>query len=305
MKTNALFNILKYGLTILAVINLILLFGFCYEIPDAIKDKFFTQTPLEKDLYADSTPVEQPEEDAAYQFLFEPKTLIYDGTNTLDLLSGVTLTDRDGAPAELDIYSTIQSTEDSNVKLITYSVKDEEGKEAIAERKLVLNNYYGPALSIGQPYPEILDVELDYILERFLNNELLSANDGYGKNITSALQCSYHIADTKARTADITFTVTNHFDDTITKTITVPISRTKPLIVLDKTSVTIKKGESIDPLSYIASATNEEGNDLTSLITIDGTVNTAVADTYTLTYTLTDRDREQADPVTVKVVVEE
>lgn len=304
MKTNHYITIIKYGLTAIALINLILLFVFHYEIPSGIKDKLLNRNKHTEELYFNSN-TKEPDAHDLLNIILDTETLTYDGTAALDLLSGVAVTDKNGDPVELDIYSSIQGTDDPNKKIITYSVRDEEGNEAIAERELLLHNYYGPALSVSQPFPEITDVELDHILEIFLEKNLLSANDGYDKNITSAIQCSYKVADEKARKVDITFTVTNHFKDKVTETITAPISRTKPLIVLADTSVTIKKGESIDPLSYVVSATNEEGQDLISKIKLDGDVNTAAAGNYTITYTLTDSDQEQADPVELTVVVEE
>jgi len=305
MKKNGFLHSLRYMITFLAILNLILLFGFHYEIPTAMKDKLLHKNNQKENLYAEKDKEEQPEELAVLNITLETDTLEYDGSSALDLLSGVTVTDKNGDTLDLDIYSSIQSTDDANTKIITYSVRDEEGNEAAANRKLILNHYSGPSITIGQPYPEILDVELDHILETFLSDNLLNANDGYGKNITNAIKCSYKIADRKATRVDVTFTITNHFDDKVTKTTTIPISRTKPLIVLNTTSVTIKKGEPIDPRSYIESASNEEGDDLISRIEIEGDVNTAVAGSYTITYTLTDRDRESADPVMVKVTVEE
>lgn len=304
MNTNKIFNIVKYTLVTIAAINLVLLFGFRYELPDSVKNKFFKGTYDKENLYVDKDESADNKE-ASLILSFDTDNLQYDGTSDFNLLSGVTLTDKDGNPVELDIYSTIESTEDSNIKLITYSVKDENGNEATAERTLTLHNYSGPTLSVRQPYPEIFDVELDRILDTFLAGNLLSATDGYSKNITNAIQCSYRIADDDATTVEITFTITNHFDDTISKTIMAPISRTKPLIVLKSTSVTIKKGETIDPLSFIESATNEEGHDLTSLITINSSADSSDTGNYTLTYTLTDTDQEQADPVSLKVTVTE
>ena len=305
MEKKSIIPIIRTIIITLAILNLILLFGFQYEMPSAVKDKLSNRSGQNQDLYKNGDTDAQPDTSAALEIRLESDTLTYDGSAALDLLSGVTVVDKDENPVDLDIYSSIKSTEDSNTKIITYSVRDEEGREATAERTLALSNYNGPTLTIGQPYPEILDVELNHILETFHNDNLLKANDGYGKDITSAIQYSYKIADNKARNVDITFTITNHFDDKVSETITVPIGRTKPLIVLNKTSVTIKKGETLDPLSYVESATNEEGEDLVSLIQLDGDVNTAAAGTYTITYTLKDSDQEEADPVKVTVVVEE
>lgn len=299
MKHSGLTNFFKYFLTFLAIVNLILLFGFRYEIPEEIKNRFF-------DNKAEETPLYSPQEEQdAVNLSFDSEVLYYDGSQSLDLLDGISITDKDGEPLELTAYSTIRNTDDQNTKIVTYTVKDEENNEAYAERKLVLHNYYGPALTIGQPYPEIFDIELNHILETFQSAEVLSANDGYGKNITDSIECSYKIEDDKAREVKITFKVTNHFHDTVSETIKVPISRTKPLIVLTDSSVTIEKDEAFNALEYVASATNEEGQNLTSRIKTTGEVDTGKAGTYSISYTLTDSDLEQADTVKLSVTVKE
>ena len=300
--TSGFLNKIKYILTTIAILNLIMLFGFHYEIPNALKDKLGKNKNTD-DLYISKE--EQQADLTPLKLNIETDTLSYDGTDELDLLSGVTVTDGQDNPLELTIYASIQNTDDQTTKTILYSVKDEEGNESSAERKLILNNYYGPALSIGQPYPGILDVELEHILEKFKEANLISANDGYGKNITNAVQMKYEITDDDAKEVKITFMVTNHFEDKTSQSVTVPITRTKPLIVLSKKEVTIAKGEQVDPLSYVTSATNEEGEDLTSMIQVDSDLNISTPGEYTITYTLTDSDREQADAVKLSVTVEE
>ena len=301
MKHSGFLHFFKYTLTILAVLNLVLLFGFRYELPAVIKDKFSGRNPKDE-LYL---PKEDIKEEKAPNLTMEDDTLYYDGAEALNLLSGIRVTDENNQPLELTIYATLKSTDETNTKIVLYTVRDEAGNEASAERTLVLSNYTGPSISVGQPYPEIFDVELGHILETFKEANLLNANDGYGKNITDSIQCKYEITNDSASEVKITFSIKNHFEDTATQSITVPISRTKPLIVLKQTSVTLAKSEHFDPMEYVESATNEEAQDLTSLIQMEGNVNTSEAGNYTVTYTLTDSDREPADPVVLKVTVEE
>ena len=297
MKNSVFVNIIKYVLTILAIINLILLFGFHYEIPTVIKDKFFNED--------EQSLIKTPEEKDPINISFDTDTLNYDGTISLNLLDGVNVTDKDGNPLELTVYSTITSTEEPTTKKITYSVKDEDGNSAMEERKLILTNYYGPALSVSQPYPVIYDTELKYIPQTFADNGLLSANDGYGKNITDAIQCDYQVTNDVATEVEVSFSVTNHFDDTVTETILLPIERTRPLILLTEESVTLSKDSAFEALSYVESATNEEGEDLRGRIRLEGDVTTSTPGIYEITYTLTDRDLEKANPVTLTVTVKE
>lgn len=297
MKNTAPFGFLKKLLTFLAIVNLILLFGFHYEIPSFIKNKFFA---------AEET-IQKPEEKApALTITFEPEVLHYDGSKSLNLEEGVTITNEKGENVEASLYSTIKNAEEKGKKLITYTAKDEAtGLSTMAERTLILENYEGPALSIKEPYPDIYDVELKYIADTFAEGDLITATDGYEKDIHDAVTCTYLVTNDIATEVKITFSVTNHFNDTVSKTLTLPILRTKPLILLSDTSITLKKGSAFDPMTYVVSAINEEGEDLKGIITTEGEVNLAEAGTYRVSYTLTDSDREQADPVILSVTVKE
>ena len=246
MKHSGPIHFFKYFLTFLAIVNLILLFGFRYELPEAIKKRFFSEPVQEESLYAPAAPSN------LINLSFENEVLYYDGSQPLDLLLGTNVTDQDGNPVDRAVYAMLHGTEDQTVKIVTYTVKDEEGNEASAERKLELHNYYGPVLTIAQPYPEIFDIELNQILSTFQSAGILSANDGYGRDITDSVECTYKIDDDKAKEATITFKVTNHFHDSISESITVPITRTKPLIVLTDTSVTIQKNETFMPLAELS-----------------------------------------------------
>lgn len=300
MKNSGFLNFLKYFLTIAALINLVLLFAFHYQVPASIKNKFLKET-----IRPGSSISKDKASTEALHILFESDLLAYDGTASLNLLEGVTVTDKDDNPVDLTVYATIKSTEESTKKTITYSVQDENGNSASAERPLLLKNYYGPALTVSQPYPTIYDTELKYISTTFADSELLSANDGYGKNITDSIECSYEVTNDTATEVQITFTVTNHFDDKVSEAITLPITRTKPLILLKKETVTLQVGDSFEPLSYVRSATNEEGENLVSLIQTNGQVDTSTPGNYEISYSLTDRDQEKADPVVLLVTVKE
>lgn len=300
MKRSSFLTVIKYILAIAALINLILLFGFHYQIPASIKHRFFKEEEIKITHTSKDTKKKE-----ALNLHFASDILSYDGSASLNLLDGVTVTDKLDQPLDLTIYASIKSTEESTKKIITYTVKDEDGNSASADRTLLLKNYYGPVLTIGQPYPAIYDNELSYIAATFLDNDLLSANDGYGKNITDSIECDYTVTNDTATEAAITFTVTNHFDDKVSETITLPITRTKPLILLKEEAVTISVGESFDPLSHVQSATSERGDNLLNLIKTEGQVDTSTPGTYEITYTLTNRDRKQADPVKLAVTVKE
>ncbi len=112
------------------------------------------------------------------------------------------------------------------------------------------------------------------------------AEDGY---ISASITIDNPVNTFKAGTYKVTYTVTDRHGAMATATRTVVVRpNAKPVItILGKKTVIIKLGE-----TYIdsgATARDVEDGDLTALIVTTGTVNTAVAGTYTVTYTVTDK----------------
>ena len=298
MKQQSTFQMIKNILVTLAVINLILLFVFHYELPS------FFQHKLDEHREANSSTESTIQVDSSLNIHFPEEDFIYDGSEDLDLTDGVTVTDDIGAVVKAELYASVSAGDNTDQKIVTYTANDSKGNSVTATRTLTLQNYDGPSITVGEDIPTITDTQLNDILTLFQDNKAIEALDGFDSDITSALTSSYTFTDETASEIEITFSVTNMFEESAEETILLPIKRTKPLIVLNQTSVTVSRSESFDPISYVASATNEEGKDLRDKIKLDGEIDLQTAGTYNLTYTLEDTDREQADPVTLEVTVE-
>lgn len=295
MKDQSTFQIIKNILIALAIINLVLLFVFQYELPS------FFQHKLDERKEATTSTVQV---DRSLSIHFPEEDFIYDGSEDLDLTDGVTITDDAGTEVVAELYASVSAGDNTDQKIVTYTANDTQGNTVTATRTLTLQNYKGPSITIDSTPPTITDTQLNEILTIFQDNTAVQAFDGFDKDITSALTSSYTFTDETASEIEVTFSVTNMFEESAEETIVLPIKRTKPLIVLNQTSVTVPRSGSFDPISYVASATNEEAKDLKDMIVLEGEVDLQTAGTYTLTYTLQDTDQEQADPVTLEVTVE-
>lgn len=296
MKHGKLFRRFKYIITGLASINLILLFVFHYELPSFIKyklnEKEFKQA-TQKDLTQQDNLIIQ----------FNPEKLTYKGKGDLNLTKGVVVTKDTGIEVKANLYCEIQKGKSKREKIITYIAEDSYGNTGTANRPLVLKGYDGPSISIDNNMPTIDDTELEYVTTIFTEYNALSAADGYDNDITSSIESTYTITDETASQIEITFSITNMFGDTASKSVKMPLQRTRPLITLTKDFETLPLGSIFTPQSYIASATDKDGNDISTAVQTEGTVDTSTPGTYRITYKLTDANDIEAKPVSLKITV--
>ncbi|WP_341422409.1 immunoglobulin-like domain-containing protein [Clostridium cavendishii] len=98
---------------------------------------------------------------------------------------------------------------------------------------------------------------------------------------TGTYKIIYSVTDSKNLTTSITRTITV-IDDVVEPTNTAPI-------LSGVTDKTITVSDSFNPLANI-SATDKEDGDLTNFIKVSGSVDTSKAGTYTLVYSVTDKN---------------
>lgn len=296
MKRQKLFHIMKYVITTAAVLNLILLFVFHYELPSFIKHKLNkeNETALTSNTNYESKIL---------TIQFDSDTLVYSGKGDLNLTKGVTVTRDNGVDVKANLYSDIKPGKNAATKIITYTAEDSYGNTGTAQRTLVLKKYKKPSIKIANDYPSIDDTELDSIGSIFKDSGALTAKDGYGNNITSSVETTYTILDTQATKIKATFSVTNMFGDTVTNELTMDLDRTGPLLTLTKPSDHLTLGTTFAPSSYIASATDKHGNDISTAVTTEGEIDTSKPGTYLITYKLTDEDGNEATPASLKLTV--
>ena len=328
-NTNLKTKIIKWVVSLLAIANMVFLFVFNYNIP-GLSGMFGRDTHTQESLYGETgngnesingmaglvgsstaMPAESGEteeksteegEPASYQFYFDPETLTYDGQGSLNLLEGVSLVSDTGMESEAKIFASIVSGSSESEKTITYTADTESGRTE-ASRRLKLVGYEGPSIELPEVMPVVDDSTKDNILNLMTGNQSISADDGFGNDISGAVTAVYNTDSTTPRTLYYIFTVKNTFNDSAEASAEVTLELSKPVVMLSQKAVQIGVGEAFNPLSYVSYAIDTDGTSLSTSIQIQGTVDNYTAGTYTLNYIATNSSGVQSDPAELTVTV--
>ena len=291
MKKVSIFKIAIVGL---AIINLMALFVFEYEVPEILKfwDKKDEVIINESD-NADTS---------AYFITFESEELVYDGTNELNLMSGVSVNKPDGPVTNTEVFANIVTADSLNQKEVVYSIDAPDG-QVKASRKLTLVNYTGPSLVLPETMPEVKEADLDTYVTLMPTDGTFVAKDGYGKDITAQVSADYTIDAANPTVVHFVFSVTNMFNDRVAVPADITIDSDRPILVLKQSLVTIAKGGSFQPLDYIEKAETQSGADLLHTMAVEGNVDVNTPGKYSITYTVEDNGIKSV-PQKLEVVVE-
>lgn len=206
--------------------------------------------------------------------------------------SNATATDlEDGILTEI-IY------DDSNVKYDTkgtyklkYTTKDKSNFSATKEVSVEITDPGAPMLLI----PEV-EVSQYTAFDPWLNVQITDPNpESLEKTVTGTVDTDV------IGTYILTYSVTNMYNKTTTmEGIVKVITNESP--VINAVSRTITQFDSIDLMSGVT-ATDKESGDLTSRITIEGTVDTSIVGDYSIVYKVLD-DANQETSKTITITVE-
>ena len=130
----------------------------------------------------------------------------------------------------------------------------------------------------------------------------VSASDAEDGDLTEAIQVTGEVDTSVAGAYEVTYSVTDADNNTVTVKITVTVVETKtntPPVISGATDKTIEKGTTFVPLEGIT-ATDAEDGDLTKDIKYVGNVNPRAVGEYEATYSVTDSDN---NTVSVKITV--
>lgn len=284
---------IKITISVLAILNLAALFLFQYKLPFGGK----ADEADEAEITADTT-------DLTWAFQFDTDPLIYDGSEKLNLLDGVSLVDPSGQTSDVEIFVHITTEGSLSSKTIEYSADTDDGR-VTATRSMELSNYTGPEITIndGLSTTEITDV--NDIAQSLIESGDLKATDGYGSDISDAISATYTRDASTPTLIHCSFTITNIFNDMKSLDIDLTQVLSKPLVVLKDSKITVNKGQSFDPSSMIEAIINTDGTLINDQVEISGTVNVSTPGTYTLTYTAYNYSWIYSDPVTLEVTVTE
>lgn len=284
----------------IAVINLILLFVFDYRVPvisgliTRLEDKRGGETYEITSADMESEVSQEKE----LQIEFEEETLKYNGDGALDLLEGVTVVDSKGnIYSNGNVTASIVKKGAKKQKTVSYVYSDEDGRTAEAERKLTLIDYDGPSITLADDIPEVQDDALDHLKQEY--GKAFTAQDGYGKDITSEVKITANVNKDYNGNFVLTFQVKNAYGDTAKEEVEVGIAFQRAHLSLQASDISLKKGEEFKAADYIKYAVDAEGKDISDQIKISGQVDTDKLGDYKVTYEL---DGTQGEGVKEKVL---
>lgn len=228
--------------------------------------------------------------------------LFYDGSQDLDLLSGVYADDGKGNDVTHTVNATITGDGTLTKKVVRYTFFDANNKSVTQTRNLIMDNYTGPSIKVSTNIKITAD-DLDDIINVLQKNGWLSADDGYGNDITDTVSCLRElVSEDKYK---LTFHVVNKFADAKSVSVQAEISGNveNPVLRLTNNEIVIRVGDSIDPYNYIESAEDGASSVVTN-VKVESTVNTNQAGSYKIVYKLYSPDKTALTTKVLRVRVE-
>lgn len=215
-------------------------------------------------------------------------------TNISDYITATDNVDGDVTPF---IEQSAQlSTDELGLQTITVQVGDSSGN-------MTDETFYFNVLDTQAPVATLTKgdaITLNYG-ESFDLKNYLTYKDNFDEKVEVAVEGS---VDTKneSATQELTVTATDTSGNQTVNVLTFSVKDTAaPEIKLSKSSIDILTGASINPKSYLTSATDNKDGDLTGKVEISS-IDTSTAGTKTVTYTVTDSEGNKAQ-ATLKVKV--
>lgn len=235
---------------------------------------------------------------------WEPDVLVYDGTGALNLLEGVTVTDQDGVDKTPVTCAVIKETNVKSKKIVYYTTDDETLPLSEQGRLLILENYTGPVLEVEKEL-NLMASQLKNLIPELVQQGCLIAENGYGIDISQ--QVSWYREKVREGEYLFSFTVINEFYDAKTvQSRAYVVGVTDDITLkLQEQKLTIPKGETFIPETWIQYAKDSNGKDLSSRVKVEGTVDVSNPGTYTLRYILTSVDGTQRAVEEMTVTVKE
>jgi len=232
--------------------------------------------------------------------------LTLNGANPITLNLGQTFTDPSATAIDDndgDLTADITTVSDLNSSVaatytVTYSVTDSDGNSASISRTVIVrDNTEAPVLTLNGANPITLNLD-----QTFTDPGATAIDDSDG-DLTSAITTVNPVDSSVAATYTVTYSVLDADGNSAS------ISRT--VIVRDNTGAPVLTLNGTNPINLIldqtftdpgATALDETDGDLTSAITSVSDVNTSVAATYTVTYSVIDADSNSASIIRSVVV---
>ncbi|WP_407270178.1 immunoglobulin-like domain-containing protein [Radiobacillus sp. PE A8.2] len=180
---------------------------------------------------------------------------------------------------------------------VTYTVTDSSGNTETVKRTVKVVDTTDPVIELNGSNSMTVEVN-----ETYEEPGAMATDNNYG-DLTEDIDISGEVDTSTVGTYEITYTVTDSSDNTMTVKRTVEVvDTTDPVIELTgENPLTLRIGEEYEEPG--AEVTDNSGEDLTNEINISGDVDTNAIGTYTVSYTVTDSSGNVGETTrTVKIV---
>lgn len=174
---------------------------------------------------------------------------------------------------------------------------------ATAETEQQAENTATPSITLSDNLPDLTQDDLDDIVPVLKDADAISADDGNGNDITDDIEAVTTADLDNLGDFTIHFSVTNDDDKTAEATADVHVKITKPILELSTYRLTLDRNARFNNLSYVETAVDEDGDDLSRAIHIDGDVDTSKAGTYNVTYSIRSNEDSKRAEKTLRVTV--
>lgn len=218
-------------------------------------------------------------------FIFDPEELTYDGSGELDLLEGVSLPGYSKQELKDLVYVEIETQSALSEKRVEYTADTEKGR-CRSYRTLHLSGYTGPKITMPQNIPQVTKEQMDEFGQLLRDEDDFFVDDGFGNDTSDHMEVSAERDATDSSIVHYTVSIENVFGDWDLIVQDVVLSGCYPVLALVAQEVTLRVGQTFDPLSYVARAEREEGISAMKEVAVNGKVDTTRAGEYDLTYTL-------------------
>ncbi len=289
--------IIRNIVTLLAAVNLVLLFVFNYNVPGI--SNIITKIENRRD-HIEGIQASESTSDNNVTFEYEEDTFVYTGKGPYQPRADVTV--RDLAGNELDKQYLSTTVIGESDKEIVYTYESPDGLYyGTQNRPIKLENYSAPVIVLTGEIGKINDSNLSKIKKLCAGK--YNATNGYGKDATDKVEITAEPTADYDGTFKIIFTLVNIFGDTAVSETTTKTAFDLPHLKLTETEISIERGKKIDPLSYVKYAVDADGSNIMDLVEYTSNVDEQTLGDYTIKYDLSNEEGVSIKTRTLKVHV--
>lgn len=214
-----------------------------------------------------------------------------------------------GLPAETRAIREAQAAAQERAAYVPASSEKEEAESGAEETEGASSAaegvYAGPSVTLDSELPSVTTDDLYSIVQVLSDLGKLSADDGYGNNITSAVQAACFPEEGNDSAYSVVFSVTNDLGDSAEASAVLEVTPgSLPVLFLTEDRTILSVGSEFNYLAYIRAARDVDGASLDDRIRLDGSVDTSETGEYTLTYSVKSKVTDEIAEARLVVTVQ-